>query len=135
MASLTLKRRRRGRHFSIKPADNASFVRFYRGRRSILITALITLGLNRFERVQTERGADQNSSKDDSDRKVTSHGTWFFLSGGVKENNPDGIGAQEPPKSYSNHSVPKRNSKNLHARAHAGFAEYGSDCPVRATVI
>ena len=135
MASLTLKRRRRGRHISIKPADNASFVRFYRGRRSILITALITLGLNRFERVQTERGADQNSSKDDSDRKVTSHGTWFFLSGGVKENNPDGIGAQEPPKSYSNHSVPKRNSKNLHARAHAGFAEYGSDFPVRATVI
>jgi hypothetical protein len=94
-----------------------------------LITALITLGLNRFERVQTERGADQNSSKDDSDRKVTSHGTWFFLSGGVKENNPDGIGAQEPPKSYSNHSVPKRNSKNLHAPAHAGFAEYGFRFP------
>ena len=46
---------------------------------------MITLGFDRFERVQTERGADQNSSKDDSDKKVMSHETWFFLSGGVKK--------------------------------------------------
>ena len=73
VAPLTLETWRLRRSISIRPADNASFVRFYRRRRSILIRVLITLGLDKFECVQTERGADQDPSQDDSDGKVASH--------------------------------------------------------------
>jgi hypothetical protein len=80
------------------------------------------LRFDRFEGVQTESDADQNSSKNYSDMKVTSHGTWFFLRRQSK-NNPDAIGAQKAPKSYSHPEEAKKNSKSPHARqAHAGFA-------------
>jgi len=44
----------------------------------ILVTALITLGLDRFERVQRERGAKQDSSQDDCDCKIASHLLGFL---------------------------------------------------------
>jgi hypothetical protein len=94
------------------------------------------LGLDRFERVQGEGGADQYSSQDDSDCKMSSHGTWFLSQGRRRKNTPDAIGAQEPPNASSNHHKPKINSKSPHARqAHADFAVFGSDFPVEATVM
>ncbi len=84
VASLTLKRRRRGRHISIRPADNASLIRFY-GRRRGILRILIVLRFGRFERVQTERSADQGSSQEDCECKIASHGISFLFQERVKE--------------------------------------------------
>ncbi len=83
VASLTLKRRRRGRHISIRPADNASLIRFY-GRRRGILRILIVLRFGRFERVQTERSADHGSSQD-CECKIASHGISFLFQERVKE--------------------------------------------------
>jgi hypothetical protein len=68
VASLALKRRRRGRSIGVGSADNAAIVGSY-GRRRILIT----LGFDSSECVQTERGRERYSSQDYRDCKIASH--------------------------------------------------------------
>src|SRR6266545_5914876 len=120
VASLTLKCRRRGRHISIRPADNASLIRFYGRHRSILRISIV-LSFGRFERVQTERSADQGSSQGDCECKISSHGISFLSQKRVKKCVRCDW-RERARKMYSNHQNPEMNSKSPHAAAHAGFA-------------